>query len=420
MTIAGFIAIAGVVVNRSLDADRPDPAEERKRERSEERVDDIEKRVRETRELIEDVGIVPGPNKGRGGGPGFVAPEDEVTRKQSGDPSKAKEDPPVVAGESATCRGERATVVGTAGNDVIRGTEGADIIAGLGGDDEIHGAGAGDFICGGDGVDHLYGDEGRDSLVGDAGDDFMDGGEGFDFIHFPGAPRDVNINFEHGFVEGEGDDDVVRVEAAEGTEFGDNFSGDGVPNLFSGRGGDDAMNGSGGADVFFPGPGNDIIAGHGGSDLVGFTSPNGRSGVEVNLSSNVATGEGVDRLNGIENISGTFQNDLISGDEQANSFYGGFGNDTLSGGTGSDALAGSAGNDTLDGGPGDDFLDGGSDQDTCANGEQEQGCETTGPLSSFAIWGLLGLVAGVLQVLPPGRALLVVAMRGVDDRQVLG
>ena len=61
-----------------------------------------------------------------------------------------------------------ATIVGTAGDDVIRGTEGQDVIVGLGGNDRIWGLGGDsgglelvDVIDGGDGGDFILGDTGN-------------------------------------------------------------------------------------------------------------------------------------------------------------------------------------------------------------------------------------------------------------------
>lgn len=389
LAAVGLVTIGGVLIDRSFEADRrPDIADEQDRESAEEKLEEVEERVRETEELIEDIGIVPGPNEGGVRKSGVIRPENPrgPSDTRTLDPKKDS----VVAEVPSRCRGARASIVGTPGDDVLRGTAGNDVMNGLGGDDEIHGAGGDDYICGSDGIDHLFGDAGKDSLVGGPGDDYMDGGAGFDFIQFPGAPADINIDLSNGFVEGDGNDDVVRVEGAEGTKLGDNFVGDGGPNLFAGGSGDDAMNGLGGRDVFFPGLGNDAIAGHGGVDTVAFTSPTGRSGVEVDLSNNIATGEGIDRLNDIENINGTFRNDVIYGDEEPNSFFGSLGDDTLSGGSGDDVMIGWDGNDILDGGTDIDALDGGSGDDRCANGETETSCETTGPLGALLLWLAVG------------------------------
>jgi hypothetical protein len=98
----------------------------------------------------------------------------------------------------ATCRGAGATVVGTAGDDVLNGTAGDDVIVGGAGDDIIDGLAGDDMVCGGDGSDSIHGGDGNDRLIGfsgdgsgdsgdtiygDAGDDLLDGGTAGDGLH---------------------------------------------------------------------------------------------------------------------------------------------------------------------------------------------------------------------------------------------
>jgi Tol biopolymer transport system component len=87
---------------------------------------------------------------------------------------------PAAAG--AECGGETATIVGTAGADVIAGTSGRDVVAGLGGDDTVRGARGSDLICGGRGDDRLRGGRGRDALRGGSGRDRLSGNRGRDVL----------------------------------------------------------------------------------------------------------------------------------------------------------------------------------------------------------------------------------------------
>jgi hypothetical protein len=89
----------------------------------------------------------------------------------------------------AQCFGLDATIVGTAGDDVLPGTSGADVIAGLDGDDEIIGMGGDDLICGGPGEDLLKGKTGNDKLKGNAANDTLKGGAGDDELR-GGAGKD--------------------------------------------------------------------------------------------------------------------------------------------------------------------------------------------------------------------------------------
>ncbi|MGH7791527.1 MAG: calcium-binding protein, partial [Thermodesulfobacteriota bacterium] len=81
------------------------------------------------------------------------------------------------------CNGQVATIVGTAGDDVINGTAGPDVIHGLGGNDTIDGIDSGDLICGGEGDDILIGSKGNDVLLGEAGNDDLRGGADNDTVN---------------------------------------------------------------------------------------------------------------------------------------------------------------------------------------------------------------------------------------------
>jgi uncharacterized delta-60 repeat protein len=84
------------------------------------------------------------------------------------------------AGAVPRCAGRRATIVGTAGRDVLRGTKRADVIVALGGNDVVRAAQGNDIVCGGSGNDTLTGGSGRDRLLGGPGSDRLTGGAGRD------------------------------------------------------------------------------------------------------------------------------------------------------------------------------------------------------------------------------------------------
>src|SRR6188472_2788038 len=82
------------------------------------------------------------------------------------------------ADTSATCLGERATIVGTEGDDLLAGTSKDDVIVALGGNDVINAHGGDDLVCAGDGNDRIdAGDGFFDGIDGGAGDDWVDGGD---------------------------------------------------------------------------------------------------------------------------------------------------------------------------------------------------------------------------------------------------
>lgn len=90
-------------------------------------------------------------------------------------PAPASAAPPSVK-PTATCKGQQATLVGTAGNDAITGTTGKDVIAALEGNDKVSGLSGKDLICGGAGNDTLNGGGGKDTLLGQGGKDKLVGG----------------------------------------------------------------------------------------------------------------------------------------------------------------------------------------------------------------------------------------------------
>lgn len=87
------------------------------------------------------------------------------------------DDDPVVR-----CRGRLATIIGTAGPDVLKGTAGPDVIAGLGGKDSVDAGGGDDTVCAGPGDDTVRGGGGNDIVVGAGGNDTFFGGDGADLL----------------------------------------------------------------------------------------------------------------------------------------------------------------------------------------------------------------------------------------------
>ena len=89
------------------------------------------------------------------------AGEDEPTPGPAQPPPATQPSP-----EATTCSGERATIVGTQGRDVLRGSAGRDVIAGLGGNDRLSGLEGNDLICGGKGRDTIRGGAGKGPPAG--------------------------------------------------------------------------------------------------------------------------------------------------------------------------------------------------------------------------------------------------------------
>jgi Ca2+-binding RTX toxin-like protein len=97
----------------------------------------------------------------------------------------------------------------------------------------------------------------------------------------------------------------------------------------------------------------------------------------VNLVSSVArTSRETDTLSSVENVTGSFGNDIITGDAEGNVLHGLDGEDVIRGGDGDDSIRGGLNSlfqadrvDILTGGPGDDLIDGGSPTDVNRQGQ---------------------------------------------------
>lgn len=238
----------------------------------------------------------------------------------------------------------------------------------------IFGEDGDDMLFGGDEDDELYGGRGNDTLHGGAGDDLMDGGEGADSF-FGGAGKDT-VSYQNARAPVWVDllnnttmwdaagDKLDSIEAVIGSDFADYLRGDKGDNCLYGLDGDDAIHGEAGNDMLYGGAGNDYLSGGDGRDVLnGGTGADfldgganvdeadysdATSGVEVNL----ATGRGAggaagDSYRSIESVRGSSYGDILTGDTQVNSLYGGDGADHLYGGGGADSLFGGNGNDTL-------------------------------------------------------------------------
>jgi|GEM_PF-927975 len=251
----------------------------------------------------------------------------------------------------------------------------------------ITGGSGNDSLSGGAGNDSIFGGDGNNTLSGGAGNDTLNGGNfgSYNVVDYSyvgaGIGLTVTLNYASTTVTVNSTTDIDRLTNYVGIIGGDGndvfVGGDNNPHKFYGGKGNDSLLGSGsdsnGAnytsdDVLQGGIGNDTLDGGQGNDTadysyVGDTTNLAAGGgalttgltVALNgastVNATIATGSDVDQLRNIENIIGTQFADCISGDNNANSIFGGAGNDTINGGNGN-ALNGAI--DSLDGGDGID------------------------------------------------------------------
>ncbi len=126
----------------------------------------------------------------------------------------------------------------------------------------------------------------------------------------------------------------------------DTINGGDLNDYLNGGGGRDTLNGNAGDDQLEGGPGADTLNGGAGSDWAWHQFATER--VVANLrdpNQNVGEAAG-DSYNSIENVFGSSHDDVLVGDDSANSLSGFAGNDQLNGLGGTDVLLGGAGDDT--------------------------------------------------------------------------
>lgn len=163
---------------------------------------------------------------------------------------------------------------------------------------------------------------------------------------------------------GEGNDTLLGGRGDDVLEPGDGFGYD----ILQGRGGNDALSTSFGLDHLDGGDGSDLLidqdvcGGHvfdGGPGIDSVSFARTPIGVTARIGASVSADPCVreDRiLSTVENIEGSPQNDVLSGDRGPNKLLGRNGDDVLRGDSGPDALVGGLGADSLFGESGTDSL----------------------------------------------------------------
>ncbi len=292
------------------------------------------------------------------------------------------------------------SIIGSSYSDTLKADDSGDTLDGGAGDDRL---------IGGSGNDILRGGDGNDTLVGSVGADVMDGGAGINSVDYSGSNAGVSVDLSAGVTSGgyaEGDT-LINIRNVTGSNFEDTIIGDGGDNVLTGGGGNDVLRGGAGNDTLIGGAGADVLDGGGGIDTVDYSGS--FAGVDVNLAAGTASGGDAqgDTLIGIENMIGSYHDDVLTGDAGDNVLVGGAGADQLDGGGGfntadystssaavtvnlatgngaggdaegdtlvniqqvdgssyDDSLTGSSSDDTFRGGAGNDTLTGGTGSDS--------------------------------------------------------
>jgi len=246
--------------------------------------------------------------------------------------------------------GRTVTMIGTPEADTIRGSIGNDTIDGGAGNDQLEGDASDDQVLGGDGNDILRGGQGADVIEGGKGDDWIFGYGGFvnsdGTLSTNGDDRVTDIILYH---RGDGNDIVVQ-RGSTGADLDIlRFAADIAPADLTLTWSDFSL-------VLRLDEANSVtLYRHFGEYQFGSIQFGDNAPQTVNeflVNKTVA----FDTVTGSGQRSGTYGNDVMSGDASNNVLYGAWGTDLLYGGAGNDILLGGEDSDTLHGGPGDDML----------------------------------------------------------------
>jgi hypothetical protein len=206
------------------------------------------------------------------------------------------------------------------------------------GNDTVTGSGIGDDILVGNdaGNDRILGGDGDDYVKAHAGKNRYDGGEGFDTLSFDESIWDKKhakdgliLNVVKGTAENPwgGKDKFENFEEYLGSHRADKMIGSGGQDRFSGMGGKDVLNG---------GKGRDDEARYHQEERY----EQSEGGIKVNLTNGTVkdTFGAVDKLVGIERVSGTSRDDIFVGGKKEDRFEGREGTDSFNGKGGVDAI----------------------------------------------------------------------------------
>ncbi|WP_375287741.1 beta strand repeat-containing protein [Sphingomonas sp.] len=248
---------------------------------------------------------------------------------------------------------EAFTLTGTGYRDVFYGQTGNDILNGGAGDDTLYLGSGNDKAFGGEGVDGL----GKD----------MSGAT---------AAITLNLNTNALSLKGSSISGIEYLADVRGGSGADKFIT--LKELY-----DDVVAGNGGNDTFSTFGGDDDFAGGSGNKdkvIVDYSWLETEDRISTSMSVDNDNGgfRGYYYVNGAArvdftgtetfDVTGTKNDDSITGGGLADTLRGGEGRDSIAGGAGADKLFGNAGADTIDGGDASDQITGGTGGDTMTGG----------------------------------------------------
>lgn len=217
----------------------------------------------------------------------------------------------------------------------------------------------------------FYGGRGADHFSTTLGHSHFDGGDGVDKLSYdawsgaivtvPGQPPSgVHVDLVAGIGRnGHAEGDTYRsIEAVSGTDLADVLIGNDQTTALYGSGGDDWITAGANGHAISGGYGTDMASFITLAEIAGRPATAARLVISPYLATPYGTGAATYALDGIENITGTVFNDLITGNAAAN---------LLRGSGGYDWFVATAGGDTVDGGAGEDMVSFIAWQNTAAN-----------------------------------------------------
>jgi Ca2+-binding RTX toxin-like protein len=231
---------------------------------------------------------------------------------------------------------EKATFIGTTGNDSLLGTADNDLLEGREGNDLLDGKAGNDTLVGGIGNDSYHVDSAGDIVVEE-----VDGGYDSVYAYVDFSIATMN-NVEVLYLW------AANVVRGVGNALDNSLAGNAQNNILEGGAGNDGLSGYAGADTLIGGVGNDFYN----ADVMDLIVEEANEGIDT---IRIATDFSLVDLPNIENLMldpsailgiGNALNNSLHGNMQDNILEGGAGNDTLNGSGGVDTLIGGTGNDS--------------------------------------------------------------------------